>query len=216
MPPRANLSREEPDAGIPHVRVCEGWGRQRPHLLGDDPRPPNSSLRFRGRRPPALRCNDRTAAPGLGSSQTATKHACMQTWEHELSQPWSHALRPNRPRPLPVHDTPKNPLPCPPSLMQGFSIVTALAESNEGCVWIFQLRLAAFEPEIPPFLLKVINIVARRYDLGVIVGFGIKRRKHSRFRGMQRLHGVVCGRGRNPTLRNRPSIFSCEIDVFPS
>jgi|SRR5208283_4900044 len=36
MPPRANLSREEPDAGIPHVRVCEGWGRQRPHLLGID------------------------------------------------------------------------------------------------------------------------------------------------------------------------------------
>src|SRR5271165_6844242 len=22
------------DAGNPHVRVCEGWGRQRPHLLG--------------------------------------------------------------------------------------------------------------------------------------------------------------------------------------
>src|SRR4051794_19875285 len=34
-PPRANLSREEPDAGNPHVRVCEGWGWQRPHLLGD-------------------------------------------------------------------------------------------------------------------------------------------------------------------------------------
>ena len=33
-PPRANLSREEPDAGNLHVRVCEGWGRQRPHLLG--------------------------------------------------------------------------------------------------------------------------------------------------------------------------------------
>src|SRR5208282_4326993 len=33
-PPRANLSREEPDAGNPHVRVCEGWGRRRPHLLG--------------------------------------------------------------------------------------------------------------------------------------------------------------------------------------
>src|SRR5580700_9553681 len=33
-PPRANLCREEPDAGNPHVRVCEEWGRQRPHLLG--------------------------------------------------------------------------------------------------------------------------------------------------------------------------------------
>src|SRR5208283_3812829 len=92
-------------------------------------------------------------------------------------------------RPLPFHDS--TPLPCSPSLMHGFSIVTALAESNESCVWIFQLRLAAFEPEIPPFLLKVINIVARRYDLGVIVGFGIKRRKHSRFRGRQRLHGFA-------------------------
>src|SRR5437868_7730717 len=37
-PPRANLSREEPDAGNLHVRVCEGWGRQRPHLLGDTTR----------------------------------------------------------------------------------------------------------------------------------------------------------------------------------
>ena len=28
--------------------------------------------------------------------------------------------------------------------------------------------------------------------------------------------GVVCGRGRNPTLRARPSIFAREIDVLPS
>src|SRR5215471_15164604 len=27
-PLRANLSREEPDAGILHVRICEGWGCQ--------------------------------------------------------------------------------------------------------------------------------------------------------------------------------------------
>src|SRR5665647_181505 len=33
-PPRAKLSREEPDAGNSHVRVCEGWGWQHPHLLG--------------------------------------------------------------------------------------------------------------------------------------------------------------------------------------
>ena len=26
---------EEPDAGNPHVRVCEGPGRQRPRLLGN-------------------------------------------------------------------------------------------------------------------------------------------------------------------------------------
>lgn len=30
------------------------------------------------------------------------------------------------------------------------------------------------------------------------------------------LIGVVCGRGRNPTLRLWPAIFSGEIDVFPS
>ena len=32
----------------------------------------------------------------------------------------------------------------------------------------------------------------------------------------RRLEGVVCGRGRNPTLRLWPAIFSGEIDVFPS
>ena len=30
------------------------------------------------------------------------------------------------------------------------------------------------------------------------------------------LKGVVCGRGRNPALRLWPTIFSGEIDVFPS
>ncbi|EEY5522898.1 hypothetical protein ERU11_23275, partial [Escherichia coli] len=30
------------------------------------------------------------------------------------------------------------------------------------------------------------------------------------------LPGVVCGKGRNPTLRLWPAIFSGEIDVFPS
>ncbi|MEF7879577.1 SMEK domain-containing protein [Escherichia coli] len=29
------------------------------------------------------------------------------------------------------------------------------------------------------------------------------------------LFGVVCGRGRNPTLRLWPTIFSGKIDVFP-
>lgn len=32
----------------------------------------------------------------------------------------------------------------------------------------------------------------------------------------EELEGVVCGRGRNPTLRLWPAIFSGEIDVFPS
>jgi hypothetical protein len=35
---RAPSHAEEPDAGKLHVRVCEGWGRQRPHLLGTRPR----------------------------------------------------------------------------------------------------------------------------------------------------------------------------------
>lgn len=29
------------------------------------------------------------------------------------------------------------------------------------------------------------------------------------------MKGVVCGRGRNPTLRLWPTIFSGKIDVFP-
>jgi hypothetical protein len=37
MQPRAKLTREEPDAGMLHVRVCEGWGWQHPHLLGIAP-----------------------------------------------------------------------------------------------------------------------------------------------------------------------------------
>lgn len=34
--------------------------------------------------------------------------------------------------------------------------------------------------------------------------------------GHSAFQGVVCGRGRNPTLRLWPAIFSGEIDVFPS
>jgi hypothetical protein len=32
---------------FPHVRVCEGWGRQRPHLLGDDPSTASGAIRRR-------------------------------------------------------------------------------------------------------------------------------------------------------------------------
>src|SRR5215470_6225770 len=45
-PQCAKLSREEPDAGNPRVRVCEGWGWQHPHLLGHTwlhPQPPHRS-----------------------------------------------------------------------------------------------------------------------------------------------------------------------------
>ena len=47
-PPRANLSREEPDAGNLHVRVCEGWGWQHPHLLGNEVDPDAVSRRSSG------------------------------------------------------------------------------------------------------------------------------------------------------------------------
>ncbi len=33
--------------------------------------------------------------------------------------------------------------------------------------------------------------------------------------GVDKQFGVVCGRGRNPTLRLWPTIFSGKIDVFP-
>ena len=69
--------------------------------------------------------------------------------------------------------------------------MAALAEPDEGRVRIFQLRLAAFHPEIPPFLLEEIHIIARRYDPGVMVGFGINRRKQGRFRSGQGLHGLA-------------------------
>jgi hypothetical protein len=34
--------------------------------------------------------------------------------------------------------------------------------------------------------------------------------------GVTAYDGVVCGRGRNPTLRFRPSVFAGEIDVLPA
>ena len=37
-----------------------------------------------------------------------------------------------------------------------------------------------------------------------------------RFLHESNLYGVVCGRGRNPTLRFRPSVFAGEIDVLPA
>ncbi|MES4646607.1 DUF4158 domain-containing protein [Pseudomonas aeruginosa] len=39
---------------------------------------------------------------------------------------------------------------------------------------------------------------------------------HRRWIHATDIQGVVCGRGRNPTLRLWPAIFSGEIDVFPS
>ena len=45
---------------------------------------------------------------------------------------------------------------------------------------------------------------------------GQQRLYHAVRRPVQNGVGVVCGRGRNPTLRLWPAIFSGEIDVFPS
>ncbi|KAB2686481.1 LysR family transcriptional regulator [Brucella pseudogrignonensis] len=49
---------------------------------------------------------------------------------------------------------------------------------------------------------RIVNLVDEGFDIGVRIG--------------KPLDGVVCGRGRNPTLRLWPAIFSGEIDVFPS
>ena len=67
-------------------------------------------------------------------------------------------------------------------MMHRVSLVAAFAEADEGGVRVFQLRLAAFHPEIPPFLLKEIDIIARRDRPRIVVGFGIKRGEQGSFR----------------------------------
>jgi len=47
--PGANLPDEEPDAGNPHVRICEGRGGQPPRLLDSGRRPAGRDLGDRGR-----------------------------------------------------------------------------------------------------------------------------------------------------------------------
>lgn len=47
-------------------------------------------------------------------------------------------------------------------------------------------------------------------DIGAIDG-----ESYYHFNQTMTLDGVVCGRGRNPTLRLWPTIFSGKIDVFP-
>lgn len=47
--------------------------------------------------------------------------------------------------------------------------------------------------------------------VGILAAFAVAGFRHAML-----LLGVVCGRGRNPTLRLWPAIFSGEIDVFPS
>lgn len=44
---------------------------------------------------------------------------------------------------------------------------------------------------------------------------GTQRDKYIEFEFSIGDPGVVCGRGRNPTLRLWPTIFSGKIDVFP-
>lgn len=48
-----------------------------------------------------------------------------------------------------------------------------------------------------------------------LVELGEQVEQHRTARLRERQVGVVCGRGRNPTLRLWPTIFSGKIDVFP-
>lgn len=81
-----------------------------------------------------------------------------------------------------------------------------------------------FAGELPPCL---VTLQRAKKAYGYFAGgrFGSKDGKTvtdeialnpSHFRDRTTEQGVVCGRGRNPTLRLWPAIFSGEIDVFPS
>ena len=88
-PPRANLSREEPDAGNLHVRVCEGWGRQRPHLLGS--RLWRTGARWRRKARRFVRvvrgCRRRSSRPASWScDQSGEEQAAEQRRQHAHRQ----------------------------------------------------------------------------------------------------------------------------------
>lgn len=62
--------------------------------------------------------------------------------------------------------------------------------------------------------LTVIELTAEEFELhkegySLELLTNMRNEEHTKY-------GVVCGRGRNPTLRLWPAIFSGEIDVFPS
>ena len=67
--------------------------------------------------------------------------------------------------------------------------MAALAKADERGVGVLQFRLAAFHPEVLPLPLKVVDIVARRHDPGVVIGFGIERVKQGFSGGGQGPHG---------------------------
>src|SRR5690242_3832393 len=59
----------------------------------------------------------------------------------------------------------------------GLAAMAALAEADEGGVCVFELRLAALVPESLPFLLEIIDVVARSDGAGVVVSLGTQQRK---------------------------------------
>src|SRR4051794_6188400 len=73
-PPRAKLSREEPDAGNLHVRVCEGWGWQHPHLLG--PARPIPTYSAEHRRP---------GDTGISENASETRASVGEGGQHTVS-----------------------------------------------------------------------------------------------------------------------------------
>ena len=77
-------------------------------------------------------------------------------------------------------------------LWKRLALVTAFAEADERSVRILELRLSAIDPKGAPFLFKVIDVIAWRYDTSVIVGLGIEVRKQRLFGLGQGLrHGVA-------------------------
>ncbi|EPG8552944.1 GNAT family N-acetyltransferase [Pantoea anthophila] len=87
-------------------------------------------------------------------------------------------------------------------------LVASCSDGIVGCC-----TLSAEDPEFWPDALKgeaayLHKLAVRRTHAGRGVSSAlIEACRHA---------GVVCGRGRNPTLRLWPAIFSGEIDVFPS
>lgn len=60
------------------------------------------------------------------------------------------------------------------------------------------------------------HLLGLESDRSVSAKSGVSVKSIQAYRKSQGIPGVVCGRGRNPTLRLWPAIFSGEIDVFPS
>ena len=85
-----------------------------------------------------------------------------------------------------------------------------------------RLHLADRDPLARTTVVPVVIATALRNelvgsDLPIVKPLGpeLLRRVPRTSVGIRAVEGVVCGRGRNPTLRLWPTIFSGKIDVFP-